>query len=91
TGPGERYDDAHDGERLRLADDLLECGRLDRLTVAEAEALLGRPARDQVFRIRGRLYWEYHLSPDGLGIDSEVLSLKFGRSGRVVSAGRAQT
>lgn len=73
-----------DRTRLRMVEHLRASGRLDRLTQAEAVALLGDP--DERRWGDDDRAWIWRLGPDrGIGIDSSWLRLKFGSDGRVES------
>jgi hypothetical protein len=68
--------------RLRMADDLLESGKLTGATRQEVESLLGPPDKTEYFRDWTMVYW---LGPErgAFRIDSEWLGIRLNESGIV--------
>ena len=64
--------DGSDPVRIRMVDDLVKSHRLDHLSRAEVENLLGHPTKTEYFHDHDLVYW---LGPERgfMGIDSEWL------------------
>jgi hypothetical protein len=85
--------DPENGEDRRrdAAAYLMNCRSLHGRSRRAVRRLLGKPAWDDV-AVRGdHTFFSYYLGPDGLGLDSEWLSIEFDGDGRVVRLDVVQT
>ena len=82
---GEKVDFSSEAPRLRMADGLLQSGKLLGKTSSEIDALLGPATVSDYFREFDLVYW-LGAERSFMGIDSEWLVIKFASDGRVGEA-----
>ena len=88
---GEHESEEGVGRRRDAAAHFMECRSLHGMTKREVRRRLGKPD-GAGSAVRGdHAFLDYYLGPDGLGIDSELMSIEFDGSGHVVRVTVAQT